>query len=299
MKQEGAARGVCVVGSINVDTTYRVSRLPAYGETVLAMTRTLAPGGKGANQAAAAASFGGRVSLFGCIGIDAEASIAMESLVNRGVDVSQVRAVPDAPTGTAVVVVSDDGENVIVVHSGANQRLDPGLVAGYVSSTAHAVILTQLEINLDAVLSAARNKGSAIFILNPAPMPSDIAVLSNILQHSDILVPNRLELGRLAGRETPVDRSSLDQCVAALNFAGPVLVTLGSEGVAVYERGSGHRSTMIAGLPVEAVDTSGAGDAFCGALGHFLAIDGDVMGAARRANEIAAISTTVPGAQLR
>lgn len=299
MIQDEAGRRVCVVGSINVDTTYRVSRLPAHGETVLALARALGPGGKGANQAAAAARVGGQVSLFGCTGEDAEAAIAMESLVKLGVDVSQVRVVANAPTGTAMLVVSDDGENVIVVHPGANQCLDPQLVGRHVSSVAYAVVLAQLEINLDAVLSAARGSGSATFILNPAPMPSDPAVLSDILKHTDVLVPNRLELGRLVREDTPVDKRSLDHCVAALDFDGPVLVTLGPAGVAVYERGPGHRSTIIEGISVDAVDTTGAGDAFCGALGHFLAIHGDVMAAARRANETAALSTTVRGAQLR
>jgi ribokinase len=291
-------RDVCVVGSINVDTTYRVSRLPVYGETVLAGQRTLAPGGKGANQAAAAASVGGRVSLFGCTGSDAEARIALQSLTKLGVDVSEVRAIPDAPTGTAIVMVADDGENVIVVYPGANQRLSPGLVARHLSSGAYAVVIAQLEINLDAVLSAAKSSGTATFILNPAPMPSDPAVLSEILKHTDVLVPNRLELGRLARRDTPVDTSSLDRCVAELAFDGPVLVTLGRAGVAVYERGSGQRSTIIEPVLVNTIDTTGAGDAFCGAFGHFLSLDGDVIAAARRANETAAFSTTVRGAQL-
>lgn len=292
-------RDVCVVGSINVDTTYRVSRLPVYGETVLAGHRTLAPGGKGANQAAAAASVGGSVSLFGCTGSDAEAKIALQSLVKLGVDVSQVQAIPDAPTGTAIVVVGDDGENVIVVHPGANQRLSPILVARHLSSGAYSVVLAQLEINLDAVLSAAQNSGPATFILNPAPMPPDPDVLREILQHTDVLVPNRLELGRLARRDTPADPSSLDRCVAELDFDGPVLVTLGKAGVAVYERGSGQRSTIIEPVPVHTVDTTGAGDAFCGAFGRFLSLNGDVLAAARRANETAAFSTTVRGAQLR
>jgi ribokinase len=159
-------------------------------------------------------------------------------------------------------------------------------------------VLAQLEINLDAVLSAAQNSGSATFILNPAPMPPDSDVLAEILQHTDVLVPNRLELGRLARRDTPADPSSLDRCVAELDFDGPVLVTLGNAGVAVYERGSGQRSTIIEPVPVHTIDTTGAGDAFCGAFGRFLSLDGDVITAARRANETAAFSTTVRGAQL-
>lgn len=298
MSQHGCAQAVCVVGSINVDTTYRVSWPPAVGETVLASDRMVAPGGKGANQAAAVARLGGSVSLVGCTGEDPDAAIATESLLRWGVDLSQVRTIADVPTGTAVIVVSDDGENLIVVHPGANRCLDPGLVATHLRSRAHAVVLAQLEINLDAVLSAAQHSGPATFILNPAPMPADPSLLSDILECTDVLVPNRVELGRLAGQQTPADRAALDRCVARLGFVGPVLVTLGSAGVAVYERGSLDRAKIIPGVPVEAIDTSGAGDAFCGALGHYLARDDDLIWAAREANQVAAYSTTRRGAQL-
>jgi len=151
---------VCIVGSINVDTTYRVSRIPALGETLLATNKTVAPGGKGANQAVAAASMGSQVALLGCVGHDVEADLATASLTRHRVDVSQLRTVGDAPTGTAVLLVDDRGENVIVVDPGANQRVDPDLVAAHLSSTSYDVVLSQLEINLQAVISAARNSGS-------------------------------------------------------------------------------------------------------------------------------------------
>ena len=275
-----------------------MSQLPALGETLLAINKTVAPGGKGANQAVAAASMGSQVALLGCVGHDLEADLATVSLTRRRVDVSQLRTVGDARTGTAVVLVDDRGENVIVVDPGANQRVDPDLVAAHLSSTSYDVVLSQLEINLHAVISAARNSGSATFILNPAPVTADAVALRDLLEYTDVLVPNRPELARLAGRPLPTDRHELDGCVARLEFDGVVLVTLGSAGVAIYDHGPSHRPTYIEGVSVESVDTTGAGDVFCGVLGHFIAQHGDVTQAARQANEIAALSTTVHGAQV-
>ncbi len=289
---------VCVVGSVNIDTTYRVPQIPAPGETTLAVNKTVAPGGKGANQAVAAASMGSQVTLLGCIGHDVEADLAIASLTRHRVDVSQLTTVDDAPTGTAVLFVDDRGENVIVVDPGANQRVDPDLVAAHLSSTSCDVVLSQLEINIQAVISAARNRGSAMFVLNPAPMTADLVALRDLLEFTNMLVPNRPELARLAGQPLPTDQAGLDRCVARLEFDGIVLVTLGSAGLAVYDRGLSHRPTYIEAVRVESVDTSGAGDTFCGVLGHFMAQHGDVMHAARQANEMAALSTTVRGAQL-
>lgn len=294
----GPSSRVCVVGSVNVDAIYRVPQIPVPGETVLAVHKTVAPGGKGANQAVAAASMGSRVALVGCTGRDAEAQLALDSLVRHGVDVSQLRALPHAPTGTAVLVVDERGENVIVVDPGANQHLDPLVVGAHLSSTSYDVVLAQLEINLDALMSVATLRGSATFILNPAPVIPDHGMIGDLLARADVLVPNRTELARLAGRPVPADQGELDRCVAGVGFDGVVLVTLGSSGVAVYERGPVRRPTLIEAARVESVDTTGAGDTFCGVLGHFMAQHGDVMRAARQANEMAALSTTVPGAQV-
>jgi ribokinase len=295
---EASKPKLCVIGSINVDTTYRVQQIPVLGETILASHKSVAPGGKGANQAVAAASMGSRVSMVGCIGSDPDGEYALHSLVARDVDVSQVRALGKAPTGTAVLIVDEHGENVIVVDPGANQCLDPHQVAAHLSLVQYDVVLAQLEVNLDAVVAAASSCGAATFVLNPAPMKASHAALNELLKHTDVLVPNRLELARLAGREPPTDQAALDRCVAELGFGGVMSVTLGSAGVAVYERGPGRRPTLIEAVPVPTVDTSGAGDVFCGVFCHWMAKDGNVVGAARRANEMAALSTTFRGAQL-
>ncbi len=289
---------VCVVGSVNIDTTYLVPQIPALGETVLAINKTVGPGGKGANQAVVAASMGSQVTLLGCVGDDVEAALATASLIRRGVDVSQLMRIGDASTGTAVLLVDDRGENVIAVDPGANRRVDPEVVAAHLASRSYDVVLAQLEISLPAVVSAARNSGRATFILNPAPMTTDEATVRDLLEHTDVLVPNRPELGRLAGQPLPITREELDRCVARLDFDGVVLVTLGSAGVAVYDRGPTRRPTYIEAVRVESVDTTGAGDTFCGVLGHFIAQHGDIAQAARQANEMAALSTTVRGAQV-
>lgn len=192
---------ICVVGSINVDTTFGVPRIPAPGETVLASRRAVAAGGKGANQAVAAAALGSLVSFIGCVGADRDGAYALEVLRARSVDVSDVESRDDAPTGTAMVLVAPNGENVIVV------------------------VLAQLETNLDAVLAAARSSGSATFILNPAPTSMPSTALGEILAYTD-MVPNRTELAWLAGTGTPRSSSEVDDCVAVLEFAGHVVVTL-------------------------------------------------------------------------
>ena len=289
---------MCVVGSINVDTTFGLSHIPTPGETVLTLRKSVGAGGKGANQAVAAASLGSRVSFIGCIGDDRDGAFALKTLSARGVDVTNIRTLTDAATGTATVLVAPDGENVIVVDQGANVYLDPYAIEAHLSSHEPRVVMAQLETNFDAVLAAAKNSASATFILNPAPMPAEPSAVAELLQYTDVLVPNRTELARLAGTETPSNLADLDRCVASLDFNGRVIVTLGSEGVAVYEAGSPRRGVLVDPVRVDAIDTSGAGDAFCGALGHCLASGDYLHTAVLRANQVAAWSTTAHGAQL-
>ncbi len=294
-----ADRCVCVVGSVNVDTTYRVTALPDSGETVLASGKMIAPGGKGANQAVAAAMMGSAVTFLGCTGEDAEGDLAVGLLAGRGVDVSQMRSVAGAATGSAVLIVDDHGENVIIVDPGANQRIDAAAIRRHLSNTPYQVILAQLEINLDAVAAAFESvPASTTVVLNPAPIGMVTTSLRSLLQHTDVLVPNRVELGQLAGRPTPVNVDAMDACVAALGYAGTVVVTLGRDGVALYPRADRPDRFLVDPVQVTPVDTTGAGDVFCGALAHGLAAGQDLGGAVRRANEVAALSTTFVGAQL-
>jgi ribokinase len=289
---------VCVVGSVNIDTTYLVPVIPRPGETVLAACKVVAPGGKGANQAAAAAAMGSRVAFVGRVGDDPEAALAIGSLTQHGVDVSQLLRITGAATGTAVILVAQGGENVIAVDPGANRKLTPEAVEAHLAATAYDVILAQLEIDPAVVLAVGRGRRGATFVLNPAPILADGSTTRELLRYTDILVPNRPELGRLVGGPTPVTREELDLAVDALDFDGIVVVTLGAEGAVVYEGGTaGRRRTAIEPVRVETVDTTGAGDVFCGVLAFGLAAGEGVVEAARRANEMASRSTTVVGAR--
>ncbi len=296
--REPAGR-VCVVGSVNIDTTYLVPAIPRPGETILAGGKSVAPGGKGANQAAAAAAMGSLVTFVGCVGDDPEADLAIDSLRQHGVDVSEVGRVRGTATGTAAIFVSDGGENVIVVDAGANRRLGPDVVGAHLDRAAYDVVLAQLEIDIRAVRAAANGARGARFILNPAPIPDDVEQLRELLPRTNVLVLNRPELARLAGTPFPATRGELGPCVAALGFNGTLMVTLGSEGVVVYDGDHGSRVvTWIEPVIVDTVDTTGAGDAFCGVLAHELAAGRSVIEAARRANTMAAFSTTVGGARV-
>lgn len=286
---------ICVVGSINEDTTLRVPVLPAAGETVLATSRARSGGGKGANQAAAAAALGAEVAFVGAVGDDDAGRLALADLKARHVDVGHVEVRAGEVTGNAVVVVGDDGENLIIVDQGVNGDLQAERVSQAVTSLAPAVTLGQLEVPIDCLVAAAHATRPGQFVLNPAPMPSDPGRLAELLPLCDVLVPNRSELGRLVGKATPTTTDEVDACVALLDFGRDLVVTLGSEGAVVYSGGS---RTPIPPVTVGAIDTSGAGDVFCGVLAHRLAAGDSLLDAATDANAAAARSTTIPGAQV-
>lgn len=295
----GVSGRVCVVGSINIDTTYVVPSIPLPGETLLAVGKVVAPGGKGANQAVAAAAMGSIVTFVGCVGDDPEAALAIASLAERGIDVSQVTRLRGTATGTAVILVDENGENVIAVDPGANNRLSPLPVVAHLASAQYEVVLAQLEIDLRTVGEVAQASGDAKFILNPAPISGDAAAMHELVRHADVLVPTRPELARLSGTPVPRTREELDACVARLDFDAVLIVTLGADGVVVYQgEARARRATWIEPISVQSIDTTGAGDAFCGVVAHVLAEGGDVVEAARRANEMAALSTTVAGARV-
>jgi ribokinase len=144
VRQQRYGRGVCVVGSINIDTSFDVPNIPAPGETVLALQKTVGAGGKGANQAVAAASLGSEVAFVGCVGEDSQGAFVRAALAGRGVDVTNMRTVADATTGGAMILVAPDGENVIVVDPGANRHLDSAYVEAYLCAHDPAVVVAQL-----------------------------------------------------------------------------------------------------------------------------------------------------------
>jgi ribokinase len=290
MSGQAAAPEVAVVGSLNLDLVVRVPRLPGPGETVAGDDVFRNPGGKGANQAVAAARLGRRVAMVGRVGDDDAGRQLLASLADAAVDTSQVEALPGVPSGTALITVSADGENQIVISPGANARLTPDDVAAAGAALdAAAVTLLQLEVPLDAVAAAARAAGGRV-VLTPAPAR---ALPDGLLGDVDVLVPNRVELAQLTGEPVP---ETVEEAVALAGRlpARAVVVTLGADGALVVED---DQASHVPAVPVRAVDTTAAGDAFCGGLADALAAGASLEDAARRAARVAAAACRRPGAQ--
>lgn len=284
-----ALSGVAVVGSLNWDVMLRVDALPTPGDTRAASERFEVPGGKGANQARAAALLGSPTTMVGCVGSDAAGEAMLEALRGVGVDTGPVARVAGA-SGGAVVMVEASGENAIVIDAGANAALTPAHLDGAGLERA-AVVLTNFEAPLETV-AAVPAAAAGLCILNPAPAPSE-PPSAELLDGFDLVVPNRGELAALAGVSVP---SGLDEVAAAARRlpAATVVVTLGADGALICP--AGDEPDHIPAAPARPVDTSGAGDAFCGALADGLARGLDPGPAAHRAAAAAAIVTEHHGA---
>ncbi len=288
MTLAGSAPTVLVVGSANLDVLLRVDRLPARGETVAGADLVRAVGGKGVNQACAAAALGAAVELIGCVGDDEDGDLVRGTLSSSSVGTQLLRVVGGHPTGTALVFSAADGENLIGVATGANARLDADSVTRGILGVAadSAVVLASLEVPMAAVLAAAlaaRQRGFT-FVLNPAPavlLPSELLALVTVLS------PNEHELPRLG-------RSS----AAALLAAGvaSIAVTRGAAGVDVYPTADGQL-TRVPAFPVDAVDTTGAGDAFNGALAWALGSGYPLLEAVRVGAAVGGLATRRVGAR--
>ena len=291
---------IVVVGSLNMDFVVRVPHLPVPGETVLGQNFQMIPGGKGANQACAAGRTGGPnvvVKMIGRVGYDVFGDQLKASLAAAGVDVGGVHATQDQPSGVALIWVDDAGQNSIVVASGANNliRAEDAAAMAMVFRGARFVLF-QLETPLAAVeaaLKVARREGLTT-ILDPAPaQPLSPALLS----HVKILTPNESEALALLGR--PAQRVSLDQAQSlaeALLALGPkaVILKLGDRGCFYWD---GTTAIHQPAFPVEANDSTAAGDTFNGALAVALARDLNIKEALRFASAAAAIAVTKLGAQ--
>ena len=282
---------IAVVGSCNVDFVVPVAELPAPGETVLGRDHLRAPGGKGANQAVAAGRLGSAVAFVGHTGDDELATTIWDALSDAGVTLDWLTRTPNTPSGIALITVADGGENTIAVSPGANAHLSAaGIEAAAPLLSSAAVTLVQLEIPLDAVAAAIHAAGGTV-LLNPAPARS---LPAELLAEVDVLIPNRSELGVLAGAPEPTTIDAAAELAASLTGPGAVVVTLGADGALVVE--DGH-ATHLPAAQVDAVDATGAGDAFCGALADGLARGSSLREAAEWAVRVAGISTTRRGAQ--
>lgn len=265
---------VCVVGSINNDLIFVVDRLPPTGATVLASSLVYAPGGKGANQAIAAARSGAQVEFVGAVGNDPAAAALISHLSTNGVGTDAVSEVA-GPSGTAVVVVDAAAENVIVVAPGSNSHLKLGSENARQRVAESDVVLMQLEIPLPTVLDAARlaRQSGATVMLNASPIPSEVSTLAEVVQFLGVVVVNEEE---------------------AVHWRWQVphlVITRGSRGASYIGM---ERSFDVSAPVVDALDTTGAGDVFAGVLAA--SWDDGPDRAVRRACTAAALATLVPGA---
>jgi ribokinase len=276
-----------VVGSLNVDLIADVETLPQPGQTISAHRFVTLPGGKGANQAVAAAKLGAQVSMYGCIGSDSYGQFILTSLSQAGVNAENVRT-QEGNTGMALILVENSGENEIVVIPGANGQFTPNVFG---QMDLHAiqkadVLMLQLEIPMETVFAAAQTAHAAgvPVILNPAPARElSIELLKNV----DILIPNQNELENLTAKGYSLE--SLFSLGVQV-----VLETRGSDGVLIHTPTDTHH---VPAIPVETVDTVGAGDTFVAAFAVAYSSGKELIYAVNYANQSAALSTTRKGVQ--
>lgn len=291
---------VAVVGSINMDVVARVEHVPLPGETLLARSSSRGGGGKGANQAVAAArASGASVAFIGAVGDDGDGQALRSALEADGIDVTGLES-SDSPTGVALISVDDDGENAIVVISGANAA-ETSLSERQRDLVAHAdVVIAQLEIPTARVLEAARlRREGSVFVLNASPSApfADEELAGKLLAAADVVVVNEHELRDITRHPAGSASAAID---ALAERVGALVVTLGAEGSIIAV---GAERRRVPAFRVDAVDTTGAGDTYCGVLAAQLplaqsALTADVLAdAARVAGAAAALAVGRHGAQ--
>lgn len=286
---------IAVVGSLNMDLIINTPRLPRPGETLSGGDFLTAHGGKGANQAVAAARQGGRVCMIGCVGSDDFGNRLTGALSEEGIDTSHVTRAGERHTGVAFIILDDQGQNSIILSPGTNGLLSPRHVDEAEDLIAGAgILLCQLEVPQAAIeraMTVARKNGTRV-ILNPAPFSE---TCHELLALADVVVPNEIEAAALSGIEV-TDGESAERAARHLLDRGPdtVLLTLGKQGVYVASRKS---SGMQAGFSVSTADTTAAGDTFAGAFAVASGQGMPLETAVRRAQAAAALAVTKLGAQ--
>ena len=286
---------ILVVGSSNTDMVVKTKTLPRPGETVLGGAFLMNAGGKGANQAVAAARLGGEISFICKTGRDIFGQQAVQLFQNEGIDTSYIFTDPDHPSGVALITVDEQAENCIAVASGSNAHLTPADIISVEGAIDEAgYVLMQLEIPIETVeyvADAAYGKGKKV-ILNPAPAQS----LSNtLLSRLYAITPNETEAAIISGVAIVDEPTAIEAArIIAERGVPHVIITLGAQGALIY---SGGQATLIPAPKVEAVDTTAAGDVFNGAFTLALSEGADLVEAVRFACKAAAISVTRIGAQ--
>jgi ribokinase len=289
---------VTVLGSLNMDISVTVPRLPGPGATVLGSAARFTPGGKGANQAVAAARLGATVRMTGCVGDDDFGRRLLTALREEDVDADDVRTVPGVPTGLAMISVDPAGENLITVAPGANHEVGAGEVAAAAGNPGDVLVICA-EIPVPAIRSALARARGARCILNLAPAPESPPAAAIVADGVDWLVVNETEAAAVLGRKVEGLKDAAE-AAAELLAAGArhAVVTAGAHGAALAPgTGPAGAPLTIEAFRVEAVDTVGAGDTFVGALAVALAAGVPPAEAVRAAAAAGATAATRPGAQ--
>ncbi|AQQ71156.1 Ribokinase [Limihaloglobus sulfuriphilus] len=286
---------VVVVGSSNMDLVAKTPRIPVAGETLSGTDFFMVPGGKGANQAVAAARLGADVVFVAKLGKDVFASRSIDNYRNAGIDISRIEQIEGVPSGIAMIAVEESGNNSIIVVPGANAKLGPADVTAAKDDIAAAtVVVAQLEIPMETVLETAKAAQAvgAAFILDPAPAGE---LSDELLSMVDIIKPNETEAEAITGIKVS-DRASAAKAADVLLDKGvkTVIITLGGRG---FMLARGRSKEIIANHNVKVVDTTAAGDAFVGGLAFGIAAGKPLKDAAVYANYVAAVSVTRQGAQ--
>lgn len=287
---------VIVVGSLNMDLVVRIPQIPRPGETLLGGVFKTFPGGKGANQAVAAARLGAHVTMIGCVGGDAFGREMRDTLIAEDIDTTHILVHPESATGVALIQVDAAGQNSIAVASGANFQLTSADVESAMQAIEKFdVLVMSLETPLETIYTAAKiaSQRGAKVLLNPAPAQM---LKPDLLELVDVLLPNEHEVAlmtRQPALQSAADLQTAAQKLLSLGVKN-LMVTMGSQGAILFD---GKTESNIPACPVQAVDTTAAGDCFVGALAVGLCEGRSLLAAAEFASAAAAISVTRDGAQ--
>lgn len=287
---------ILVVGSLNIDMVTNVDHIPAVGETILTEKLTLIPGGKGANQAYAAGYLGADVTMLGAVGKDSYAEMLMQSLKSAGVDTASVLQKDQVSTGMAMIAVNEEGDNSIIVISGANAALTPKDIEDHIELLENSdIVILQMEIPLDTIIYAAKKAKllKKTVILDPAPVPKVFP--DELYKYVDVIKPNETELMMLTKMASTEENIIKGAEILKAYGIRDVMVTLGEKGVYIDSEQCGK--CRLEGYKVDAVDTTAAGDSFTAAIAIMLAQGKNLKEAAEFANKVSAVVVTRKGAQ--